>query len=73
MKVLHENEERVILRMKDGTVVHVFEDAMRFTNIPKRGRQVKYMEYEDLYVINDAFKTIYPECQCNGRTKITCD
>lgn len=70
MELLHIEEDRVILRLTDGTILTVFDDAVQMKCIPgRRKSERKYMELKDLYIVNDALKEIYPECQCNDRNK----
>jgi len=63
----------VILRLKDGTIVTVTDQALQMKGIPgRRKTERKYMEWGDLVIINDAFKQIYPKCECNQREKHLC-
>ena len=73
MKVLHEEKDRTIIRLKDGTVVTVFEDAIQAKQIPgRRKTEKKYVELKDMYIVNDMFAAVFPKCECNERVKATC-
>lgn len=62
VQVLNTEDERVILRLKDGTIMFVHDEYLQLKAIPGRKRtETKTMEYGDLLVINDAIRKVYPE------------
>lgn len=63
VQTLDTNGDRVILRLSDGTIMFVYDKYMQLKSIPGRRRtEVKTMEYDDLIIMNDAIRKVYPEC-----------
>ena len=63
VQVLDESDERIIIRLSDGTIMFVADKYMQMRAIPGRKRsEVKTMEYNDLFIVNDAIRQVYPEC-----------
>mgnify|MGYP001570323016 len=64
MEILHHDEAeggRVILRLKTGMIVHVTDDDLRLKSIPdRRQSEKKRIEWNDLLVVNDAIRSIFP-------------
>lgn len=62
VQVLNTEDERVILRLTDGTIMFVHDEYMQLKAIPGRKRtETKTMEYNDLLIMNDAIRRVYPE------------
>ncbi len=64
MKVLHDGDGngKIVLRNSDGTILILTDGYIRMKQIPGRKRsEKKTMEWNDLLVLNDAIKIIYPD------------
>lgn len=61
VKLLHHDEDRIIIRLIDGTIVTVNDAYFMMKAIPGRRRtEKKIFEYGDMLAINDALKKIFP-------------
>ncbi len=62
MKLIHNGNERIILRLADGTILTVHDTHLVMKCIPGRKKsERKTFEFKDMLVVNDALRRIYPE------------
>lgn len=62
MKLLDANEDRIIFRLKNGTIIIVDDDGFAAKKLPGREGEIKTTEWSDWLLLNDTLNKITRGC-----------